>query len=66
MNLLLDTHALIWFINGDDQFRKSRSSSLKSLIISALLVLFQFGRSQLNFLWASLICMVDLMRFPEY
>ena len=31
MNLLLDTHALIWFINGDDQLPEKSINLIKNL-----------------------------------
>ncbi len=31
MNLLLDTHALIWFINGDDQLPDKSIQLIKNL-----------------------------------
>ncbi len=40
MDLLLDTHSLIWFLNGDNKL----SDKVKIAIILRLLALLQFGK----------------------
>jgi PIN domain nuclease of toxin-antitoxin system len=44
MNLLLDTHVLIWFLNGDDQLQPAEKNRYQKLPTRALVALPVFGK----------------------
>jgi len=48
MDLLLDTHSLIWFLNGDEKLSDKGNLLLKILVIQKLSVLLRFGRLRLR------------------
>lgn len=48
MNLLLDTHSLIWFLNGDKKLSDKVKVPLKIPIIRKSSVLHLFGKLRLK------------------
>jgi PIN domain nuclease of toxin-antitoxin system len=48
MNLLIDTHALIWFLNGDDLISNNAKAAIEILTTQKLLVLPQYGKLRLK------------------
>lgn len=46
MDLLLDTHSLIWFLNGDEKLSDKAKSAIEDQKIRKSLVLHRFGKLQ--------------------
>lgn len=44
MNILLDTHTFIWYVEGSNELSDMLKSILKTLLINVLSVLYHFGK----------------------